>query len=203
MGKSWQPWSGKIEQFRGATRRIVDFGSAFESFGRFIKVTLRGHAEIHAGVRYTSCKLYTGVGNNASAYLYIGNTTSDKEFHCTFFASPEGKAYTYVYEGSELDSALGTELTPRNHKRNKASNPDDSTALIYHTVTVADNGTLLCEGMSPGGTGGHSVGTSEGFGDERIIGPGQNFLFRLLNKAGSAKDIEMQITHYEVDEGST
>lgn len=205
MSKSWQPIIGKLLRIRNGVKAVIDFANAFENSGGFFRTTTRVHGEAHEGELYSaSYRSAENVDDDGVVSLYISNPTSDKEFHITFLAACNALAFVDVYWGPTLDSNAGTSITPRNHKRNNASNPDASGALVTYNPTFSDNGTSLFSGMIPGSTGGiSSGGTGAKEREEDIIGPGESIALVTTNKGGvGSKTISLLATWYEETEGS-
>jgi hypothetical protein len=204
MAKSWQPFIAKIERIKDGVRSIVDFALAFENGGSFIATTDRVHREAHEGELFSAgVRFPENVGDDAESILLITNPTSNKEFHITFLAASNALAFVDVFWNPTLDSNIGTPLTPRNHKRNKASNPDDSGAVVVYNPAFSDNGTNIFPGIIPGSSGGiSSGGTGVVNREEDIIGPGESIALVHTNKGGNSKTVSLSATWYEETEGS-
>jgi hypothetical protein len=181
--------------FTNAAGEHLRWSNAFERDAKFLAVTDRVHRETHEGEGFSLCHLFEDVGASEHADILI-QTGASKELHFTFAAEAEGKAYAFLYEGTEATG--GTALTPFNRLR---SSSETSDAAFTHTPlfdSVPELGTLLACALIPGGIGGNSVGATGGSGRQEIVLKINTFyLVRTTNKAGSAKDISKTLSWYE------
>jgi len=149
------------------------------------------HHEIHEGNTYRVCKLVEDVANDAS-FIYLIKVGA-KYSHLTANLSCEGKCYAYFYE-APTTSADGTALAEIN--MNRASTKTNTTNVFY-APTVSDNGIPLCEILINGGTGPQSIGSEVRQDTEFVMKPNTNYLIVCTNKAGLAKDINVNVQWYE------
>jgi hypothetical protein len=181
--------------FTDASGNHHRWANIFERDAKFVSVTDRVHRETHEGEGFGVCHIFVDVGSDDHADILI-QTGASKELHFTFATTAEGKAYAYLYEDTEATSGAG--LTPHNKLR---ASSETSDAAFSHTpgfASVPVLGTLLPCGLIPGGIGGNSVGATGGSGRQEIVLKiNTNYLVRVTNKAGSAKDISITCSWYE------
>ena len=151
------------------------------------------HEHIHEGNHFVVSKLFTSVANDANADLRI--LAGAKKNHIIATVSAEGKAYSYLYSGTAY-SGNGTAVTVHN---NNLANANTTSSTAYHTPTVGTLGTAKREMLINGGIGGQTVSGVHSGRIEWIQSTSTDLLFRVTNKAGTAKDISINLEFYEVD----
>jgi len=154
---------------------------------------LVAHAEVHEAGMYHASHLYTTIGDDANADMLI-KVGANKELHSAIAVVAGGDAYFYLYSGTTT-SAIGTAITPRN--MNREDGTDASDADVRHTPTVSSAGTQLAAGFIPGGQKNQAVGGDARSGAEWILAKSTDYLARVTNKAGSAKDISIVLEYYQ------
>jgi len=151
----------------------------------------------HDQALFTMSQLNLAVADDAFVnYLIIPD--ADLFIHTAFDITAEGKAYLKLFE-APTTSANGVAVTISNN--NRATAVPTTTVGIFKGPTKSADGTLLYEGLVPGGTGNKTVGgSSSGLvrgGAEWVLAKGVKYLVTIENKGGSAKDIEMAMSFYE------
>ena len=150
------------------------------------------HYRTHQGKVFETCNIFAGVADDANADILI-KVGANKELHFVVAAASGGDSYFYLYE-TPTTSANGTSLAIINRDRDSAITSD---ATAFHTPTVSDVGTKLnCE-LVPGGTKNQAAGGITGTFAEWNLKVNTNYLIRLTNKAGVAKDISITPLWYE------
>jgi len=79
---------------------------------------------------------------------------------------------------------------------NRASTKTNTTNVFY-APTVSDNGIPLCEILINGGSGPQSIGSEVRQDTEFVMKTNTNYLIVCTNKAGIAKDININVQWYE------
>lgn len=151
------------------------------------------HQEVHLGNTYLVTRLADDVADDANFDIHIINGSA-KLLHIVASATVEGLSWGYIYEGTTY-SAPGTAMTIYN--LNRSSN-NTSSASAKHTPTVNSLGTKIFEILINGGTGPRSAGGALRVTTELVLDVSGDYLFRITNKAGAAKDISMLLQWYEV-----
>ena len=156
-------------------------------------VILRNHEEIHEGSFFTATHLFTDVADNAFADLRI-TTGATNELHIGWSIVAEGKAYMVMQQGTTFTDA-GTGVTAFNNKTASVTATD---ATFRHTPTINMDGPLKIDSiLINGGTGPKTTGGDAKQGVEWIFETSEEFLLRVQNVAGAAKDISIQLEWYE------
>ena len=153
------------------------------------------HAKIHQGLSFQATYI-SGEGNNvadnAAIDVLIQSTAG---IHLIQAAATGGDAEVFLYRNPTF-SAAGTNLTQIN-KNEYSSNT--SAVTITHTPTLSDDGVLMASKFVPGGTGGNSTGGADGsFDREIILNHAHTYLFRVINRAGTAQPIGVTFEWYEL-----
>ena len=162
------------------------------------KVAITGfHHQIHLGNAYIASHKFSSIANNAVAEFYV-KVPANYEPHVVFHRDLEGNADVALFEDTTTQAPNndGTGITPRNLNRNKA---DASQIEWFHTPTVLVDGTQLLIEWNAAGTGG-VAGGSEGVFDEFELAKGKNYLFRVTNRSGQARDIGIFSRYYELED---
>jgi len=159
-------------------------------------VTITGfHYQTHLGNAYIASHKFLAVADDAVAEIYI-KVPAGAEPHIVFHRDLEGNADVELFEDTTTQGPLndGTAITPVNINRNSAN---VSVVEFFHTPTVLVDGTQLLIEWNAAGTGG-VAGGSEGSFDEFELAKGKNYLFRVTNRSGQARNIGMFARYYEV-----
>ena len=139
-------------------------------------------SSIIAGIVYEVSRVFTGVGNGASAEMIIRcPAASNILAHININADCE-IAYSIVE--SPAVSVAGTQLIAYNLNR---SSENLATALIYHTPTTT-GGTSISSGVDGSGKN-VNAGTALG---ARVFKAGTDYLIRATNRSGN-NDRDMSI----------
>lgn len=148
------------------------------------------HNRIHRGQMYEYTEVDAALANAGTIELLLVLTAGA---HMRFASVAGGDARVQLYEGTTV-SANGTQRTAQNRNRFSSNTPD---MAIYFSPTITGDGTLISDGILPGGIGGlFSGGGSSDIFEEWILGPG-NYLLRLTNISGGAQPCSVQVDFYE------
>ena len=150
------------------------------------------HYQTHLGKAYIVSHKFSAVADDAVADIYV-KVPADFEPHIVFHRDIEGDADVELFEDTTV-SADGTALTAYNLNRNSANT---SAIEFFYTPTVTLSGTQLFLEWNAAGAGGQAAG-SEGTFDEFELAKGKNYLFRVTNRSGGAKNIGIFARYYEV-----
>jgi hypothetical protein len=155
------------------------------------------HHENEVGNMYQVGHYDAAVANTASLEILI-RTGSTLSLHSVFATNVGGDSVAYLFEAPTV-TVVGTTITPINNNRNSANTAE---GLFYHTPTTTADGTPLNNGtFIPGGSGGNAVGGSAGSsirdGGEIILKPNTDYLVRITNISGAAKNISLTHLFYE------
>ncbi len=150
------------------------------------------HHKTHLGQAHIVSNKFAAIADDGVADIYV-KVPAGIEPHIVFHRDIEGDADVELFEDTTV-SADGTALTPRNLNRNSTN---ISTVSFFHTPTVTSPGTQLFIEWNAAGSGGQAAG-SEGAFDEFELAKGKNYLFRVTNRSGSAKNIGSFARYYEV-----
>ena len=154
------------------------------------------HHEVHDGDTFIACYKSpegTDIEDDASLDIVLVPARATA-LHFTFAVAAAGDAEFFIYEGSNTD--IGTAIPTYNLNRvsGKISN-----LFIKHTPSITAVGTMLCNVFLPGGTKNQANGGSTRQDTEYILAPLTKYLFRLTNRAGSAKVLGWNFSWYEKD----
>ena len=152
------------------------------------------HVYIHKGRLFET---FRNASVNAAATMDISFLTSATGYvHIRPSAvSTSGDKVTIAfYEGVIM--TVGTGMTAYNHNRNSVIVP---TAIVKHTPTVTNTGTLIAQGYIGGGTGvgGSRSGGERGDINEWVLKPNTQYLLRLTNGSSAANIIQANVLWYE------
>lgn len=148
------------------------------------------HQAIHERGMYAISKLFTAVANDGFADIHIIPPVG-YEAHMRISVSTEAKAYIKTYVGTTY-TAAGTAYTPFN----RATDTDATPLTAFFTTTPLVLGTLRGDELVGSGFAGTAVGGNSSSNFESIIAPSTDFLIRVQNKGGAAKDISIDINFY-------
>jgi hypothetical protein len=158
------------------------------------------HRLVHEGLLYSSDPIATGVANNGSAdYLMTVPEGVFPHVRVAKWSSSDGPGQVYVYEETVV-SANGTEENTFNRNRNSSNN---SASQLYRGPTISTLGTLISTAFIPAVSSGFFAGAAAVFGDdpgeEWVLKPGSNYLFRFTNTSGGAVTINLTLSWYELN----
>jgi len=157
-----------------------------------LKMITTPHYEVHKGNMYDIGWIFEEVADNTFAYLSL-EVPIGKEFHTIVATGCEGDAHMHLYEGGTLTG--GNQLTIHNMHRG-SSNSSAATALASPGVSAT--ATTLVYQILPGGERVQAVGGVIREGTEWILKSGK-YIVGVVNKAGSAKTIGIQMQWYELN----
>lgn len=152
------------------------------------------HQLVHNGVIAQASYRVASVNNDANLDLLV--VTADANVHINVEFVGGGDFFLSVYEGVTT-SNNGTGLILYNTNRQSTTT---YTTTVFHTPTVSDTGTEIRSLYIAGGTGGNSIGGSDGDlarAPEVLLKKNTKYLYRATNKAGSAKAMSFQLGLYE------
>jgi len=144
------------------------------------------HANVHRGIMFEASHANASVANNGDVEVIV-QVHADQAAHMRWFAAAGGDMQIEVYEGVTYSSAGTSILTPN---LNRFSS-NTATALVSHTPTLTDDGTLLASSILPGGTAGRQPPI------EWILKTGEDYLFRLTNIDGGNQAVSLALDWYE------
>ncbi len=178
----------------------AESGSVIRASGRQypLPTVTTAHERIHEGVMYHGGVRSEALADDGNLDLFL-IVNSAMEIHARFEAACGGDAVLNLYENPFSNTnSLGTEITPRNRHREIG---DVSDAGLYSAPWTDANslGTNLTPGaIIPGGATGNSPGgqLQDGF-FEWDLDKGNQYLFRLTNRGGSAKIASAELNFYE------
>lgn len=155
------------------------------------------HVLVHEGEFFQTCVLNTSVANTSAIQLLI-QCAASKSVHLYVKLVAGGDALFQMYEGPTF-SAAGDALTAHNHNRVSSKT---ASGVFTSSPTVSDNGTLMCQEFLAGGTGqgnGATPGAVQGLATEQyVLSPGEDYLLKLTNNAGSNQPLQIIVAFYEV-----
>lgn len=165
---------------------------------RLREVISTPHQKVHDGDFYQVGTLLTCIANGCSAEFLI-KVGACQSLHTVISTSVTGKFIGYLYEAPTIAvCGCGTALTAINSNRNSCNTAEGT---FFHTPCTTADGTQLAASLIPGGTGGKAIGgsasTSTRDGAEIILATSTNYLIRLTNDSGQARDVSITISFYE------
>lgn len=149
------------------------------------------HHRVHLGKMWRASKRFEAVADDASADIVI--VVGLVPLHAIFNFSAGGDANQFLYEGPTHNSASAVNV------RNASRPVGDSGAPSAFSPTVTVVGDELHTTLVPGGSAGVAQGSAGKRENEWILSPSTDYLFRLTNKAGQAKDMSWDIDFYEAE----
>ena len=153
------------------------------------------HKQVHSSKMFSAGYHVPTLADNGNLDILI--QVGANPIHIGVRGSIGGDGRGFIYEAPTI-SDVGTALVAANHRR---SSSNVTTAIITHTPTVTlvgtqFNGTFYI----PGGAGGKAIGgEAVGFDSELILAPNTDYLYRLTNISGQAREAAMHATFYEPD----
>ena len=139
---------------------------------------------IRMGVLWCITQLTENVGNNVA--LEVTLEMPDVNTDCIWAVASGGDAHLRVFEGITFTGGSDTCIRNAHRVIGDAGAPASKT-----DITVTDEGTEIFQSMVPGGSGGNAGGGQGSRGNEFILKADTEYLFRLTNKAGQAKDMSI------------
>ncbi len=143
---------------------------------------------------------FSAVGAAASADVLMITGTLHPHLFDVRVSVGRGDCDFFIYEDTTV-SSNGSAITEVNvHRPTGGSSLTD----LYYTPTVTGVGTKIHEVWFPptaAGTGATSTGTTAHAGEEWILKPSSNYLFRVTNNSGGTIDIYIEILYYEYPVG--
>lgn len=152
------------------------------------------HHEIHEGTMFHVSYIDTTLANSGTIEFVLTIGTP-KEAHLTFGGSCGGNATIFLYE-NPTGVATATSMDVRNMNRIVGDSGNQVT-VDRDPASIGGDGTEIDSVLIPGGTGGNATGGTSASREEWPLKPGNTYLVRLTNIAGSAKAAELAVTFYE------
>ena len=152
------------------------------------------HHEVHEAEMFTVSLVALAVANNAAIEILL-RVGATEYAHFTFFASCGGTAEIELVENPTVN-VQGTAMVEFNNQRPSAHLAEVS---AFHTPTVV-GGTVILEGILPGGTGGNSAGGLLRNSTEFILKLNEDYVIRVTNRSGNAKAASIIAQWYEEDD---
>lgn len=153
------------------------------------------HEMVHDGEMYRASHLAAAVANDGTASI-VTIVGTQANVHAVFDVATAVAAYVYLYEDSS--TTAGTSLSAYNMDR---ASENAAYATLKHTPAITTAGTAIQVAYMNGGSGNASasrVGSIARAATEWILTAGQ-YVLRVTNKSGTAADIAVGITFYEVE----
>jgi len=147
------------------------------------------------GKYFEASHLFQDVPDNGYIHFYWVNSSTVVS-HVKFNIDAEGKAYITGYKNPVVASS-GTLYTTTTKNFGVNNSPSDK---VYYNPTVTSSGTALFYDVVWGGGGPKSVGEANEESTEWITPAGSYFMGVVQNKGGAAKDINIRIFWYEVEQ---
>ena len=174
---------------------VADMSDLIDELKQNVNTISSLHNHTHEGEAYSISHGFIAVADDAHADMLI--RTGAIDVHIVAEIEGEGKAYAFLYEVPTI-TLDGTPLVPRNKYRSHNDNdPEQSSVLIFHTPTVGAVGTQLLTELITGGSGPQSIGSRGGRSAEWVLKKNTDYLFRVTNKTGQAKDFTIHPEWYE------
>lgn len=152
------------------------------------------HHQIHLGQLFSVGYGAEGIADDGVVEILLQVPTTLDEAHIRIDGVAGGNAQFFLFEGTTF-SAAGTSLTSINQNRKSAN-----TALVTatHTPTITGDGTEIVSGYIVGGSGGNAQGGIAALFQEIALNPGDDYLLRLKNLAGTAQLLAISAHWYEI-----
>lgn len=148
------------------------------------------HQRTHEGEMFVVGYRWEGSADNATVSLSLTIPTGVSA-HTIWEVGSTGKSYLDVFRGSTVTG--GTAMTPTNKNR---SSTKATTVTVIRDGTISATGTLMFPDLIGSGAKG-TVGGTGGVSYEFVLNAGEQYLFRLQNKAGAVADMAMNIQFYD------
>ena len=172
----------------------------FDRHSRCVSTIDAVHRMIHEGFAYHASGKATAIADGATLeMLFKVPAGTFPHFHKVRMQYGAGDVEMDAYEGTTV-SADGTSITAYNLNRNSSNTPN---MTAFHTPTITADGTKIHAQWAPptaSGTGGSQEGVVDVTqGEEWILKPDTNYLFRITNNSGEIISIGYEIMWYEID----
>lgn len=153
------------------------------------------HAAIHKGLMYQSDVVNETLGDPGNLDVLV-RVPAGKAAHLRSQASVGGNCRLFMYQGPTVTDD-GTAVA--RHNRNLFSS-NESNTLVFSGPTTSALGTLLPDGIIPGGIKGAGSGAQAGSFEEWVLPPG-DYLVRLTNISGGVQPVSIALDWYEPVKG--
>ena len=155
------------------------------------------HSQTHRGLLFTASQTFSvDTASSVTLFLKTGETWGP---HTAFRVASGADARIELFEGTTV-SSNGTAVSVFNNNRTSST---ISEPTVFHTPTITGVGTLIFDGLNPGGSRGNAVGgVFHGAlrkGAEWILNMSTNYLMRVTNLSLATEDITIGCSFYEVD----
>lgn len=181
-------------QLIGASREAI----AKIGFGGEMLVISPVHQRIHEGVFFQADRVDTAVVNDGTVDLLVRIPSTLASAHMRFRMGAGGDAEVELYENPTV-TAPGTANSIQNRNRVLNTSPE---VTVFHTSTLAGDGTLIAQEIIPGGNFFITAGGAISSFEEWVLKPDEDYLFRVINKAGSDQPVSASLDWYEVGVGA-
>lgn len=163
-----------------------------DQYSLAIPVIASEHSMIHKGKAFTHGSLHLALANNGIYYHLLANPAANYPHLRIIRLTCEGAPFWIELFEAPTTTVNGTDATVVNNNRNSLNT---SELLMYHAPTVTADGLQLGATMI---TGSGSAGGSSEFSEiEWILKPSTNYLIKITNKSGAARDFSLETFHYE------
>jgi len=172
----------------------------FDKYAHAVTVISEPHRMNHDGFMQSVTYKRTALADAASQdFLLAVPALTWPHLNKAMIRIGRGDVDILAYEGPTT-TAAGTVLTPFNTNRSSSNTPN---MVITRDPTVTVVGTLMQHQWLPptiAGTGGSASGVSEAeAGEEWLLAPDTDYLWRITNESGAAVDLAIEILWYELD----
>lgn len=155
------------------------------------------HRLTHDGmVFHASGKVLAWADEAVNDFLFAVPASVSPHIHSVQLNFGRGDVDLVAYKDT-LVSANGGALTSNNANQNSIITPD---LILYGGPTVTDPGTVLHTIWTPptaAGIGQSTTGVVGEQGEEWILKPSTNYLFRITNNSGAVMDFAYEISWFE------
>jgi len=150
------------------------------------------HHELYEGNHFTASYRFLAVADDGYADLRI-YVHADYFAEMSFAVETEAKVYIDLYEGTTY-TVDGTAVVRYNNNRTSGT---AANALVYHTPTIDAAGTVIRTALV-GSAGRFTEGGGEvESANIRLLQKATDYLIRVQNKGGNAKDIVIRFKFHE------
>lgn len=151
------------------------------------------HYNIHRGIMFQADYFQATLADDGAVALLV-QVDDSQPAHMRLGVATGGDAEIEIYEGPTI-SASGTGIQAVNRNRISSNTPS---TLISHTPTISVDGISLSHLLLAGGTGFLSTPGGQGRTfEEWVLQPGENYLVRVTNRAGTAQPVSIGLDFYE------
>lgn len=161
------------------------------------------HRRIHDGQAFTASFIFEAISNNADGDLLL--KIGARNIHITFRSGVEDDTFQCLFENPTIDTDSTGPLngTPVIiFDKNRVTN-NTPLCTAFHTPTISTDsagdlpGTLIFATIIRPGDGIRTFSVDPAQHDEWLLAANTDYLLRITNKAGVAKDASMAFTFYE------